>query len=531
VVTAASRPVEPARTREVATGRRSRYRVTVERQATVDGRPAASQHLEGTWTTTLLAEGRVEAQLEATRLDMVGEKAPAPAAVAAPFVLSTREGALDAVGFAAGTSNVAKDVLASLAATLQYTLRPGDAWAVEEQDLTGTYQARYTRAGDRVSRTRGAYSRVHDGAQRTASSLASDEHSEFVLDARGLFSATVRLEQTVNLGHGLPTVHTAARAALTRDDTAEVPLVAGPDLPLEALASHVDHSAQDRRHAEQVVAGASAEQLLGDAAVAAHLDTSAPGASKARAAALRRLAAVSEIDAGAPGKLTDVIRQDPRDTQLVSLVAGALTSAHAPAATLALSSLLQGELPADTRDQIQMELALSAAPTPESAAVLAAQLGGPQYGTAALALGAQAAKLGDDAGGDAIDQLLQSYAGATTEADKILYLQALANTASPRVLPVMQDAIRGPDYALACAGTTGLRLIPGDDVDDLLSALIQNGTVVIVQAIMATGYRSSALWQPRLIAFQQRFQGNKRILDALHAVLSQWVQLSVPSRL
>ena len=90
-----------------------------------------------------------------------------------------------------------------------------------------------------------------------------------------------------------------------------------------------------------------------------------------------------------------------------------------------------------------------------------------------------------------MDTLIERYDDATTIADKLLYLDALANTGSHRVLPIMQDAIhQGQSYDLACAGAFGLRRIPGDDVDDLLAALIQNGTVVIVPAIKATAYHS-----------------------------------------
>jgi hypothetical protein len=533
VAVAAQSPVAPARAPAAATGHRARYRLDVERHATIDGREAASQRLAGTWTTTERAEGRVEAQLAASRLEMVGEKAPTPAEAAAPFVLVTDDGgSLHLVGFAEGTSPVAKNVLSSLAATLQYTLRPGDAWTVEEEDLTGRYQAHYTRSGDRVLRTRDGYTRTHEGAEQPAQALASDEHSELLVDARGLVSATVRLEQTVRVGPHLPTVHTSSRAVLTRVDSAEVALVAGPDLTLEPLTSRVDHAAQEHRRAERLVAGASADTLLDAAAAVAHLDAKAPDSSKARATALRRLAAVSELDDGAPAKVAEAIRRDPGDEPMVDLLAGALSSSHAPAATNALSALLAEDLPAGTRDQIQMQLALAAAPTAESAAALAGQLDGPQHGTAALALGAQAGKLGEDgAGGEAIDQLLARHAGATSQDEKILYLQALANTKSRLALPVMEDAIHGRDFALACAGTTGLRFIPGDDVDDLLEALIEHGTVVTAQAIAATAYRSPALWQPRLVAAQKLFKGHKRALDAIDAVLVHWADLSVPSKL
>ncbi len=141
----------------------------------------------------------------------------------------------------------------------------------------------------------------------------------------------------------------------------------------------------------------------------------------------------------------------------------------------------------------------------------------------------QARGLGDDgAGGDATAQLLQRYAAATSEADKITYLTALGNTGSREALPVMQAAITGDDYNLATVGTFGLRLIPGDDVDDTLLGLIQSGSNVILQAIQATAYRSPAVWQGRLEQAQVQFSTQKRVLDAIAAVLVRWSALGRP---
>ena len=247
---------------------------------------------------------------------------------------------------------------------------------------------------------------------------------------------------------------------------------------------------------------------------------------KARADARKRLSALAEIDASAPARIADTIRKSPGDAQLVSLVAGALASSHAAEATDALGSLLQDDLPPSARDAVLMNLALAKAPTPESAAALEDQLDGAQRSTAALALGAEAGQLGDDgAGGNAVDTLIERYDDATTIADKLLYLDALANTGSHRVLPIMQDAIhQGQSYDLACAGAFGLRRIPGDDVDDLLAALIQNGTVVIVPAIKATAYQS-----PPLAAAPRRLPaglpGRQARRRHIQAVLVTWAEL------
>ena len=76
---------------------------------------------------------------------------------------------------------------------------------------------------------------------------------------------TVKLEQTLTVGKGLPTIRTALRATLVREDAGEAPLVDGPDLRLEPLVSHVDRAAVQKNQAERLVAGAPAEKLLDDA--------------------------------------------------------------------------------------------------------------------------------------------------------------------------------------------------------------------------------------------------------------------------
>ena len=94
----------PTRPRDdAATGRWARYRLTLDVRAAADGREILSEHVAGTWTTTDCEGDRVEARLAATRLDVTGRKAPPAEAVAAPFVLVKRDGALALVGFPAGT--------------------------------------------------------------------------------------------------------------------------------------------------------------------------------------------------------------------------------------------------------------------------------------------------------------------------------------------------------------------------------------------------------------------------------------------
>jgi hypothetical protein len=83
--------------------------------------------------------------------------------------------------------------------------------------------------------------------------------------------------------------------------------------------------------------------LLAEAQRVAHLDRDDPGARALRLRAQQRLAALARLDGGAPDALADMIRNAPRDREVLSLVAGSLSAAGAPAATDVLASLLESE--------------------------------------------------------------------------------------------------------------------------------------------------------------------------------------------
>jgi len=137
--------------------------------------------------------------------------------------------------------------------------------------------------------------------------------------------------------------------------------------------------------------------------------------------------------------------------------------------------------------------------------------------------------LGEEDGAGAVDTLLSHYEAAKTPEQRLAYIEALANTGSREVLPVMHAAISGNDFTAARAGTLGLRLIPGDDVDDTLFGLIAKGSVVTLDAIKAVGYRSPSIWEPRLEKIRTMYQGENRVLEAIQAVLAQWASLKVAS--
>ncbi|MFT3768199.1 MAG: hypothetical protein QM820_22340 [Minicystis sp.] len=530
-VPAASEPVPAPAARDPRRAARARYRLSSVQRAALDGREVATVVVEGTWTTIERAEGRSEVQLAASRIEVKGDQAPSAADVAGPMTLSTREGVLRGIAFTDDTPLRARALLTGLATSFQATIRDEAAWTVEEEDLLGRYTASYRRSGDRVSRTRARYTRVRDARGLSAEgsqAIVPVESTEIRVDSRGVVSAAVRVGTRTEVGKGKSVLEMSLKATLVREDLDEVPLTAGLGQEPLPISDHADRGAIAHKRAEALVAGAGTPELLAEAARVAHLDAHRPDTGAQRTRAQQRLSALCELDASAAAAIAGAIRRDPRDGAAVGLLTGALSSSSAPAATSALASLLEGEpLPAEVRGLVLTHLALANAPSDESAAALTRALDGPSGLDAALALGAQARKLdGDGAGDDAVDELLARYARASAPDEKRVLLLALANTGSRKALPVLTSAIEGSSLDLSRAGAFGLRLIPGDDVDDLLLTLIQRASPVIVPAIEASAYRSPALWKPRLEAAQTKFASRKDVVDAIQTVLTRWANVT-----
>lgn len=508
---------------------KARYKLTFEHRSTIDGKEAVVVETAGTWTTMERAGGDIEVQLSPTRIVIKGDQAPSNQDVADPFTLKMHDGGLLAVAFAEGTTDRAHNLLVSVATALQYTNRPGQTWTVEEQDLMGRYEATYNRVGQRVQRTRGAYTQLTsgNGSQSDGNTLQSTEDSSFSFDDKGLVSATIKLDQKSALGQGLPTITMALRVKLERIESIEVALVAAPARATTAIAPRMDRASAEKNRRLSIVAGATMTELLEAARSAAHLGEDTPMRYREQAKVMRRLTALVELDPNAANELAAAIKKDPADLDAARLLTGALASAESPRATNALGSLLGEELPEETRSAVLMNLGLARMPTTESEAALTKALDGPLGNQAALALGNQAHTMGEENGAGAVDTLLGRYEAAKTSEERLAYIEALANTGSREVLPVMHAAITGNDFTAARAGALGLRLIPGDDVDDTIYGLIAQGSVLTLEAIKAASYRSPSMWEPRLEKVRTMYQEETRVVEAIQAVLAQWASRKV----
>jgi HEAT repeat protein len=121
---------------------------------------------------------------------------------------------------------------------------------------------------------------------------------------------------------------------------------------------------------------------------------------------------------------------------------------------------------------------------------------------ASLALGANVRGGGgaDDAKASAIGALTSMYEDAPDDATQRTAVLALGNAGGRDALPVLLDAL-GEGAPLAEAATYGLRYVPGDDVDQVLDGILQQGSpgqrLAAVNAVME---RDHGTWAPKLAA-------------------------------
>src|SRR5262249_28097963 len=152
--------------------------------------PQTTITTRGTWTTVPRGD-RLEVRYDASQLDGPPDLLPAIADLAAPMQLDQHDGVLDGIGFTDATPAAARTVLTQLATTFQDAAGAGAGWKVNEEDLTGRYDAVYLRDGGAVERTRPSYTalRKGEGLVPVADPVSSDEASRFEVDADGVVRA------------------------------------------------------------------------------------------------------------------------------------------------------------------------------------------------------------------------------------------------------------------------------------------------------------------------------------------------------
>lgn len=505
---------------------RIRYRLHYEQQIAMPGKPPTVVRVDGRWTTTPRADGRIEARFAPDAINGPRGDLPAAGEVQAPIQLALQGGVLTGLGFSAAMPAPARNLLTGLATTFQYSNATGASWTRHEEDLTGRYDAAYQRAGDQVERHRTAYTalRGSSGLSPVArDQVTPDEQSRFQLDDDGLLSASIALDVTFALGDGMPSFHVQVRGALEREAIEHVPPAVGPGLTISPINLQVDEVAARRAADRATVDGATLEGLLAEvdrvAALVAGADT-----PKLRARTLSRLAALLRVEPGTAAAVADHVRTHAGDVSAARLLTGALSSAGTREATNSLAHLTAAPLPGATRDAVMGALALSTPATGDSLSALSDMVAHGYDRQAALALGIHG-RIGQgdvpDGSRAATDLLRARYDQAGSDAERRTYVQALGNSGDPGALPILERAMHRGDRELASPAVFSLRFIAGTDADALLDAALAQPELALA-AVRAIGYRDPARWRDRLVQVQAVYADHAGIQDEIRGILRRW---------
>jgi HEAT repeat protein len=98
----------------------------------------------------------------------------------------------------------------------------------------------------------------------------------------------------------------------------------------------------------------------------------------------------------------------------------------------------------------------------------------------------------DRTAGDAVvADLVARLDGATSTVDMCRFLEALGNTGSPAATDAVAARLRAPSFEVRATAAGALRLIPGDEVQSLLTQTLAADAHVLVRvrAAFALGFR------------------------------------------
>ena len=416
-----------------------------------DDQQADRQEVHGTWSETPVATQGARTVVHTELRDS------ATVADCRFFIHRAASGRVEAVTFPDPTGAEARGLITGLVTGMQL-VRPAEAspqWDARETDDNGMYTARYLADGHTVAKERLAYVAA-TGVEAGGDVWFSLDADEQVSTSRGNLWMTANegaAAMSATLSWPMQRAATASRPELVeqfaanRDRLAhKAPAAAAPHRPLDALVTELtDATRLSDAHAVR-------------SAVAADLG-----------AALETRPAL--VEAVVETVLSGV------DTPVAETLVAALATADTTASQQALSALAIADIEDVVRSAATLSLGLTHRPTAETADTLGLLLDDPTAdvaSTAALALGSISEHLdSDDTDSlDGVQILMARYGQATAETDKALYLTALGNTADPRILPAVQDALTSASSLLRSVAVEAVRLIADPAADKVIAAAL-----------------------------------------------------------
>lgn len=436
---------------------------------------------------------QLRADLRAARYEQKpGADHDPKAELASPFYFTaSRAGALGSFHFPRRMSAEARGILKGLAASLQLVSspRPQTTWQTVEQDVSGEYEAAYTRGEAGVHKVKTRYLRGR-GAKglvpRNDGEYAVQSSNELVVDDSG-WPRSAAEDETLNIelgGSKVRAVNKATAKLITIERRLDL-IGAMNDAEVESEAvSEAAAFAGSRVQADRGLVGGRTFQVIA-------ADFTSPDAD-ARSHARARLSALMRLDPSAVGATEDAILHGGFDPLTKSRMAAALGSAGTPESQTALMAILEtrgASVPA--RVDASAVLGLEEEPSPEAQASLRKAMGSSDKEvatTATLALGNTVRTVNAAAGdsSDAVATLIALLQSAADDSQRILCLQALGNTGDARALAAIGPYLTSADTTLRAVATGALKFMVGATADAAIMAAFGDKEIEVRRAAVGT---------------------------------------------
>ncbi|NUN13575.1 MAG: HEAT repeat domain-containing protein [Myxococcales bacterium] len=424
------------------------------------------------------------------------------------FVTIDTTGRVEAVHFRTGTDEMARGLLKSVVTTGQMVLPTAagiSSWEVEETDSTGDYRARYQvdADGKRLQKTKLSYVRL-----ATAAGLVDSGAGVMRMDTitfRGMYEPrsdgwpeTINESEELTLASSskLPALKTRGQARWSLVSTGNNPALVDTFqrewslLETAELAKIEGVTATDKQHDLALVGGEPLAVMLGSLAALPADET----ADAERAGLMVRASAALRLEPKEATRVGAEIRNNAAAPHVGTLL-GALGGANTPEAQQTLADLLKDtNLPAQVRADAAAHLGQSTLTDKAHVETLWDGVQDPDldvHSQSLLALGASAQGLKTEhpeVAKSVTEKLMEYFATATTDEDRVLTLQALGNTGDAAMVPTLESAIVWPNEVVRAAAVMAFRFVQHPAAEPwITTVMVHDESNLVQKAAMAAG--------------------------------------------
>lgn len=420
-----------------------------------------------------------------------------------PFGAVLRQGALSEERLAPGLSNFAASIQRTVLGALQVSDRVGEGdWSATEFDSSGQYQASWKQLGEGTfSRTKQKYIPIEVKTPGFPDQIIAPEVTrslgKYTIKSGRL--ASVNLEESVALRLGANKVHSDTELSLTQVSASspEERPQKGPvewqklwnatkkHTPGQPYGGTVPRSVFDEQRVGQYTYESALQVLVLESEQ--REKSQAAGASKepedAESGHARAFSALAAILRTQPEARKKAAAQIPKGGHEAGILANALASSGAAASQAELVLLLSADdasKHAAARSLVRVE-----EPTPETVAAVLGLCGDTRYlKFCYYGAGTFTRRLREQGHTERADELVKFLVGGFKSKkpdERMIILRGFANAGTPESVPLVAPLLLSEDQREREAATDALRLVPGTDVDTLLSERLSKDLSVNVR--------------------------------------------------